>query len=803
MHSLPEALTPLSTYHQFIVYKLIQNRNRPEKIDKLPVDHRTGQVFVKNIDWQNDPSAWTTAENAIDTSIDLGAGYGVGFLFTTGDPFWFIDIDNCAMVDGSWSPIAMDLMTRTPNCAVEISQSGTGLHIFGTGLVPEHSCKNISAGLELYTKSRFAALTGTNIIGNASTPVDLTSIVNQYFTPSIKVRSESWTSDSLPEYTPFVNDEKLIAKARMSKSAANKFTGSASFNDLWVNNIGVLADTYSPDASSENPYDGSSADMALASALAFWTGCNCEHIENLMWVSALVRDKWTRHTSYLRDTILKAISLQESVYTAGERPRISVHPSEAANSVRTSSDPVIVEGFQFLAVTQQVEHFKGCVYIQDIHKVFTPQGVLLKQDQFNATYGGYVFQLDDAANGKTTKKAWDAFTESQMVRYPKATSSCFRPNEPSGCIIDIEGCLSVNTYVPINTLRQQGDISPFLTHLAKLLPNVNDQEILISYMAAIVQHKGVKFQWAPLIQGVEGNGKTLFSRCVAFAIGERYTHMPPAEQIAEKFNAWMFNKIFIGVEDIYVPDHKLEIIEVLKPMITNTRYAKRDMGVGQIMQDICCNFIFNSNHKDAVRKTKNDRRFSIFYTAQQTIEDLKRDGMDCDYFPNLYKWLRSGGYASIASYLDNYTIPAARNPAGACHRAPTTTSTVEAVENSLGGVEQEIQECIDEGRPGFAGGWISSVALQKLLENINADRRIPLNKRRAMLQTLGYDWHPSLNRGRTTSFVAVDNHSKSRLFIREGHVSYNLKTNSEIVKAYSDAQLSVIASSNAFHFKQC
>lgn len=793
MHVLPPALMPLAAFNQFIVYKLIPKKDKPGKTDKFPIDHRTGQMFAKGANWQQDPAAWTSADNAIAIAMALGSDHGVGFFFTANDPFWFIDIDGCLMPNGEWSPVALDLVDRTRGCAVEVSQSGKGLHIFGTGAVPDHACKNIAAGLELYTESRFVALTGTRAAGNASLPGAMDGVVAQYFTPTVTARDATWTNEPTPEYTPFDDDDKLIKAAIKSKSAANKFGGKASFADLWTRNVPMLAETYPPDASSSEEYDGSSADMALATGLAFWTGCNCDHILALMWASGLVRDKWTKHKSYLHDTITNAVSIQKTVYTAN-KPRVSVRPTETM-----IASVMVAEGYQFLAATQQLEHFTGCVYVQDQHKIFTPQGMLLKPEVFNATYGGYVFQLDADSGGKTTKKAWEAFTESQVLRYPKAESTCFRPDLESGVLIIEEGRTLVNTYVPVITERQSGDVTPFLEHLAKVLPDEDDRAILLAYMAAVIQHKGVKFQWAPLIQGVEGNGKTLFSRCVAFAIGERYTHMPPAEQLAEKFNAWFFDKIFIGVEDIYVPDHKNEIIEILKPMITNTRYAKRDMGVGQVMHNVCANFMFNSNHKDAVRKTRNDRRFCIFYCAQQLDTDIIKDGMGGDYFPDLYKWLRGGGYATVAKYLEEYAIPEELNPAGSCHRAPNTTSTDEAINSSMGGIEQEVMEAIEEGRAGFAGGWISSMAFDKLLHDLNATRRIPPTKRRSLLQSLGYDWHPNLPKGRSTSQILLDQ-GKPRLFIKDGHIHRNLTTGAEIAHAYSNAQAGVIAEETANKF---
>jgi hypothetical protein len=38
---------------------------------------------------------------------------------------------------------------------------------------------------------------------------------------------------------------------------------------------------------------------------------------------------------------------------------------------------------------------------------------------------------------------------------------------------------------------------------------------------------------------VEGNGKTFFSKCVARAVGERYSHWPKAKEIDNKFNKWL------------------------------------------------------------------------------------------------------------------------------------------------------------------------------------------------------------------------------------------------------------------------
>jgi hypothetical protein len=246
--------------------------------------------------------------------------------------------------------------------------------------------------------------------------------------------------------------------------------------------------------------------------------------------------------------------------------------------------------------------------------------------------------------------------------------------------------------------------------------------------------------------------------------------------------------LFIGVEDIYIPSERRELIEILKPMITNERQPCRAMQRAQIMRDCCANFIFNSNYKDAVRKTENDRRYCVFYCPQQSKEDLIRDGMTGDYFPSLYEWLKEqDGYAMVTNFLYEFQIdPSFRKTL--MYRAPETSSTGEAIQAGMGAVEQKIMDMIEEGVPGFNGGWISSTALDNMLKSIRKDISIPINKRREMLQSLGYDWHPTLKNGRVNNMVLPDN-GKPKLFIKKGHLATQIKDAAMVARLYTEAQM--------------
>jgi hypothetical protein len=769
MDILPPALAGLNSYTQFILYKLVQSPTRPRKTDKLPVDYRTCRVANAH-----DATIWTDSTTAIQHAALYGPDYGVGFVFTKSDPFWFLDIDDCFdPATATWSPVSNELVIGLSGCGIELSSSGKGLHIIGRGNVPSHTCRNDELHLEFYTHGRFVALTGVNTSGSVDTVAQLAidAVVDKYFK-----QAQAHVGIPLPPveivWNGPIDDEVLIDRMLRSRSARSVFNDAASFHDLWNNNAEKLAEIYGG--------DDSKMDAALIQHLAFWTGNDKPRMTRLLLRSQLARDKWDR-ADYLPRSIDKACSLQKE-WLNDKLPE----PKPMAEITGVTYELAeIVTGQTFLDIPAQQTFLAGCTYIMDEHKVLIPGGYLLTPDRFKTMYGGRSFVLD-GANGKVTTDAWKAFTESQVLRHKKAHTTTFRPDLMPGLIIDKDGQTMANIWAPVATLQAPGDPTPFIDHIAILFPDPQDRQLLLYYLAATVQHQGIKFKWCPIIQGVEGNGKTLITEIMAFCIGHRYTHYPRASELTSKFNDWMYQKILIGVEDIYSSDPKIDLIEHLKPMITSTMHEIEPKGGAKVSRSVCCNFIINTNHKDGLRKTRNDRRFAPLYTAQQAAVDLKRDGLCGDYFPNFYKWRSQGGDPIINHYLHNLHIPDHYNPAFG-QIAPITTSTEEAIEHGYSRVELEIKEAIESGVQGFRGGWISSIQLDKLLDYHKLSTYCNRSQRRSFLYNLGYIQHPHLTDGRVNKETITDI-AKPRLYV---HKDSNLKEIShpeQIAKKYDDDQ---------------
>lgn len=657
----------------------------------------------------HDPRHWMTYEQAAST------GRGVAFVLTDAIGWFFLDMDKCGP---DWTPAATDLFMRFAGCWGEVSSSGTGLHIMGRcnpARLADRK-RRWDGWLECYTGARFIAFGGGgwNRIGGVDIDYDWTDVL-------LSIVPQKQDLGPLPEgvdptYTGPADDAILLARAMQSGSAAAKFGMKATFRALWEADNAILSVAYP--GSTPGTFDHSAADQSLLTHLAFWTGKDMPRMDRLFRMSKLCRPKYLEREDYRRETIGNAARLCTKVY---DEPR----PAESTS----------IE--QYLTLPEMQKHFEGCVYIRDSHRVLVPGGALLKPEQFNAVYGGHQFQMQ-ADGTKPSTKAFEAFTENRAVRFPKVERTVFNPAAAPGQIIGN----AVNMYYPADVEMKQGDVTPFLDLMQKLLPDARDREILTSYMAACVQHIGSKFQWAPVLQGVEGNGKTALFSTVAYAVGQKFVHSPKPEQLANQFNGYIEGKLFILVEEVHMRD-RVELLDILKPLITNLQVETENKGANKQMTDNRANWAFCTNFRDAIIKSRNDRRYAMFFTAQQHVDDLARDGMTGDYFPRLYDWLRNGGYAAVAWWLKHYPIRDDLNPAKGCHRAPETSSTSAAIKVSTGNVERDIQEACEDGTYGFRGGWISTWALTKLARDNNL--RISRHKLRDIIETMGYvEWGRAL-----------------------------------------------------------
>ena len=102
-----------------------------------------------------DPSSWSTFDAAASSKV--GDGFG---LVLDGDGLACVDLDQ-AIIDGKLTPWAQHVLDTVGPTYVEVSPSGTGLHVWGTH-DGYHFWKSADTGrrIEFYTTRRYLTVTG-------------------------------------------------------------------------------------------------------------------------------------------------------------------------------------------------------------------------------------------------------------------------------------------------------------------------------------------------------------------------------------------------------------------------------------------------------------------------------------------------------------------------------------------------------------------------------------------------------------------------------------------------------------------
>lgn len=315
---------------QWIVWKLDPSSDRPGKTDKVPHDPATRRAVSAH-----KPSFWLPITEAVGHAQRLGAGYGVGFVFTPDCGYWFLDLDSCLQPSREWSPLAKQMFEQVlPGAAIEVSVSGKGLHMFGRGTAPPHGTKNNDHHAEFYTSGRFCAMTGTSLVGNCDTDHSamLPWLVQSYFPQKERKTFAVPTEGPRSDWRGETDDEALIermlsAPPRAWKRFATAETKKAAFSDLWTANVDVLSRAFQASSNSAESYDASKADAALAEAFAYETGCDVQRIERLMRRSSLAREKWDHRPDYLVERTI--------MFVCGRQERVRQDPPTPAEVLQT------------------------------------------------------------------------------------------------------------------------------------------------------------------------------------------------------------------------------------------------------------------------------------------------------------------------------------------------------------------------------------------------------------------------------------------------------------------------------------
>lgn len=319
--ALPARLT---AREQWVCWR---EQERDGKLTKVPVDPTTGEHASTA-----DDRTWASFDTARSYATSEATIAGIGFVFTTTDPFVGVDLDDCRDPDTGTLTERTQAIVRQLDSYTEVSPSGTGVHVLVTGDLPGQRTR--AGDVEMYEQGRYFTMTGAHL---SMTPATiearddaLTDVYETHIQPEADddldgtgtAPSAAGNEGQAPQGEgqasrgegqapggegPPSNSETDVDRldAALIERATNATNGDA-FARLW-------------EGSTAGYPSHSEADMALCMHLAFWTGGDRTWMDELFRQSGLMREKWDEvHTAdgrtYGELTLAKALAKTDEFY---------------------------------------------------------------------------------------------------------------------------------------------------------------------------------------------------------------------------------------------------------------------------------------------------------------------------------------------------------------------------------------------------------------------------------------------------------------------------------------------------------
>jgi hypothetical protein len=241
------------------------------------------------------------------------------------------------------------------------------------------------------------------------------------------------------------------------------------------------------------------------------------------------------------------------------------------------------------------------------------------------------FRLSYAGEREVIEAELDAVTYVTRFRLVEIVASkMYWPG--AGKLFDTDdGLRRLNTYfdsgvTPCDSLEGDLDgravVEMFLQHVRKTIRGEREQRIVLDFMSYVIQNPGKRINWALLIHGIEGNGKSYFFVVMQYAMGVN-ARVVSTTAIDSQFTGWAEGATLIGVEEIRIAGtNKYGILDKMKPLITNDTIAVVHKGRDEKAIPNFASYMMMTNHADAIPVGDNDRRYCVISTQHTRKEDL-------------------------------------------------------------------------------------------------------------------------------------------------------------------------------------
>lgn len=374
------------------------------------------------------------------------------------------------------------------------------------------------------------------------------------------------------------------------------------------------------------------------------------------------------------------------------------------------------------------------------------------QQGFNAMFDRRAMTKKDVLEGKTAPSSTASALALNAYRIPVVAGRRYMPGDDA--IFTLPDGTFANTYpeheipeVPEKmTPRDKRNVERVKAHIHHLIADPKEARLFLDWLSWVVQNPGKHVRHAVLLQGVQGDGKTFFAEMMRAVMGVSNVTMLNAHILHSDFTDWAEGQCLACFEEVRLVNdkNKYEILNRIKPFITNTINEIHPKGKPIINVKNTTSYLLFTNYKDALPIEDKERRYFVLFSRWQSkwALDAFRDEHPT-YYTDLYETIEDSAPA-LRKWLINHEQSDDFKP---MEPAPVTKAFMQMVKRAKPAFILALDEVIaEDAYPEVGRDLLDLTRLNTIMYDLGMDA--PQTK--AMSAMLDRDGYEPLGRVLTT-----------------------------------------------------